>query len=71
MHYIAATVLELKASRSTRGTFGKKRLHIIEQLKSIEKKIDSKVKYLRRLHRQHRLATAREVVMASHSVVIV
>jgi hypothetical protein len=45
--YIAATVPERKQCKSIRGTAGKKRLRIMEERKCDEKKIDSKIKYMK------------------------
>ncbi len=45
--YIADTVPEWKQCKSIRGTAGKKRLQIMEERKCDEKKIDSKIKYMK------------------------
>ena len=45
--YVAATVPQRKACRSIRGLAGKKRQRIIEDLKSNEKIVDSKIKYMK------------------------
>jgi hypothetical protein len=44
--YTAATVSELKACRSIKGTAARKRLKIMEELKFNEKIVYSKIKYM-------------------------